>query len=221
MADPASIVVFISGSGSNLQAILDAPAHGHSYRVTLVVSDQASAYGLTRAHAAGIATRIVQRGDYPERAAFDRALIDAVASANPQLVVLAGFMRILGTEFVNRFRGRLVNIHPSLLPRYKGLDTYRRVLEAGEREHGTSVHFVTEQLDGGPIVAQAAVPIAAGDTVASLSAKVQALEYELYPRVIDAFCRGQIALQDNVVTFNGAPVSAPLDRHALAEARAS
>ena len=159
MAD-CNVVVLISGSGSNLQALIDSIVQdGNPARIAAVICNRADAYGLVRAQNAGIPTRVLDHKQFDGREAFDAALIEAIDGFDPQLVVLAGFMRILTGDFVRHYEGRLLNIHPSLLPKYKGLHTHQRALEAGDREHGCSVHFVTEELDGGPLVVQAVVPV--------------------------------------------------------------
>lgn len=203
------VVVMLSGEGTTLQAILDA-SDGRSYRVCGVISDRPRVPGLKRAARAAVPTAVVDFATFAgNRAAFDRALIDAVERFAPGLVVLAGFMRILGPTFVGHYRGRLVNIHPSLLPKYKGLDTYRRVLAAGDAHHGTSVHFVTEELDGGPVIAQAAVAVRPGDDAASLSARVQARERRLYPEVLDWFGRGRVVYRDGAAWLDGRRLDTP------------
>ena len=162
---PCNVVVLISGSGSNLQALIDSVAHdGNPARIAAVISNRADAYGLQRAKQAGIATELLDHKQFDGREAFDAALIQAIDAHQPDLVVLAGFMRILTPGFVQHYAGRLLNIHPSLLPKYKGLHTHQRALEAGDSEHGCSVHFVTEELDGGPLVVQAVLPVMADDT---------------------------------------------------------
>ncbi|WHU44201.1 phosphoribosylglycinamide formyltransferase, partial [Pseudomonas fulva] len=163
---PCNVVVLLSGSGSNLQALIDSSAIPDSaVRIGAVISNRADAYGLQRAAAAGIETAVLDHTEFEGREAFDAALVACIDGFAPDLVVLAGFMRILSGGFVRHYQGRLLNIHPSLLPRYKGLHTHRRALEAGDAEHGCSVHFVTEELDGGPLVVQAVVPVAPDDTV--------------------------------------------------------
>ena len=218
MSDAAGrlpIVVLISGAGSNLQAIAGQARSG-TLRVEIraVISDRPEAAGLAWAAAAGIATVALLPRDYPDRAAFDRALADVVERFEPALVVLAGFMRILGTEFVDRFAGRLVNIHPSLLPKYRGLHTHRRAIAAGEREHGASVHFVTHELDGGPVVLQARVPVRDDDDEASLAARVLAAEHRIYPECLRWFATGRLQWRDGVVLLDGQPLTAPVVRQA-------
>jgi phosphoribosylglycinamide formyltransferase-1 len=200
-----SIVVLISGGGTNLQAILDAIAEGRlPARVSLVVSNRADAGGLDRARTAGVPTAVVDHRNYPDRETFDQALIETIDPAEPDTVALAGFMRILTPTFVAHYRGRLLNIHPSLLPRHRGLHTHARALEQGDQEHGCSVHFVTEELDGGPLVAQAAVPVHANDTEASLSKRVGEREHELYPRVLRWRAEDRLRLTESGAVLDGA-----------------
>lgn len=208
---PMPVVVMVSGSGTNLQAILDASAAGAiPVRVQAVLSDVPGAFGLERARQAGVPAECLPAADFGSREAFDRALGRRLEQLSPGLVVLAGFMRILGAPLVRDWAGRMLNIHPSLLPDYRGLHTHRRVLEAGERRHGTSVHFVTEELDGGPLIAQARLDIVAGDTETSLNRRIQALEHRLYPRVTGWFAAGRLRLGNAGVEFDGAPLSAPV-----------
>ena len=201
------IVVLISGGGSNLQAILDAMAEGRlPAEVSLVVSNRSDAGGLDRARTAGVPTAVVSHHDYPDRESFDQALIETIDPAKPHTVALAGFMRILTPAFVAHYRGRLLNIHPSLLPRHRGLHTHSRALEEGDEEHGCSVHFVTEELDGGPLVAQAAVPVHANDTEASLSKRVGEREHQLYPLVLRWRAEGRLLLTENGAELDGEPL---------------
>ncbi len=185
----ARIVILISGRGSNMAAIL---AAGLPLQVAAVISNLPEAGGLELAAAQGIPTVAVDHRLYPTRAAFDAALAEAIEGYAPQLVVLAGFMRLFTPEFVARFRGRLINIHPSLLPSFPGLHTHRQALAAGVRIHGCTVHFVTEQVDHGPIIAQAAVPVLADDTEALLAARVLRCEHVLYPRVLRWWAEGRL-----------------------------
>lgn len=209
------IVVLISGSGSNLQAILDAVADGHVHaRVAAVLSNRADALGLGRARRAGVDAIVVDHRAYPDRAAFDAALAEAIDAHAPDLVVLAGFMRILTDEFVIRYQGRMLNIHPSLLPAFRGLNTHARALEEGVREHGASVHFVTSQLDGGPVIAQVRVPVEAEDTPQRLAARILAHEHRLYPLVIEWFARGRLQLRNGKVLLDGRELSTPCQLHA-------
>ena len=209
------IVVLVSGTGSNLRAIAARAAEGTlPVEIRAVVSDKPESKGLAWAAAQRIATVALPARDYPDRAAFDRALADTVAGFAPGLVVLAGFMRILGDEFVDRFAGRLVNIHPSLLPKYRGLHTHRRALEAGDREHGASVHFVTRELDGGPVVLQARVPVRDGDDESTLAAKVLAEEHLIYPECIGWFAAGRLRMHDGAAYLDGRRLDTPVVRAA-------
>lgn len=185
------IVILISGRGSNMQAILAARL---PLTVAAVISNEPQAGGLATAQQSGIATRVIEHRAYADRAAFDAALAAAIDACKPDLIVLAGFMRILSDEFVQRYRGRLVNIHPSLLPAFPGLHTHRRALETGIKVHGCTVHFVTPQLDHGPIIAQAAVPVLPDDDEDSLAARVLAQEHRIYPQALRWFCDNRLEL---------------------------
>lgn len=192
---PCNVVVLISGSGSNLQALIDSISHeGNPARIAAVISNRADAYGLTRAQNAGITTAVLDHKQFDGREAFDAALVEAIDAHQPDLVVLAGFMRILSPAFVQHYSGRLLNIHPSLLPKYKGLHTHQRALQAGDREHGCSVHFVTEELDGGPLVVQAVVPVLADDSPESLAQRVHHQEHLIYPLAVRWFAEGRLRL---------------------------
>ena len=205
---PLRIVVLISGSGSNLQAIIDQihqtdiPA-----RIVAVISNKAEAYGLKRAEQAGIPARVLSHRDYASRENYDAALQQLIDSYHPDLIVLAGFMRILTDAFVEHYPGRMLNIHPSLLPKYKGLNTHQRALENGEREHGCSVHYVTPELDGGPVILQARVPVEIDDTPESLARRVHQQEHRIYPQVIEWIARGHLELAGNRVLVDGRPMS--------------
>lgn len=218
MSDAAAklpIVVLVSGTGSNLRAIAERVASGTlPVEIRAVISDRPDAKGLAWAAAQGITTVALPSRDFPDRAAFDRALADAVTRFEPGLVVLAGFMRILGDEFIDRFAGRLVNIHPSLLPKYRGLHTHRRVLEAGDREHGASVHFVTRELDGGPVVLQARVPVRDDDDESTLATRVLAEEHVIYPECIGWFAAGRLRMRDGAAYLDGRRLDAPAVRAA-------
>jgi phosphoribosylglycinamide formyltransferase-1 len=210
-AAPLAVAILISGRGSNMVAIAQAARSGQlPVRVAVVISDQPAAPGLARARELDLPTAVVARRPGVDRATYDQELIARLENFAPRLVVLAGFMRILGPEFVLRFSGRLLNIHPSLLPRHRGLHTHARVLAAGEREHGCSVHFVTEELDGGPVVAQVRVPVFARDTEATLSARVQAQEHRIYPMVIGWFATGRLAWRDNQPWLDGKRLTSPV-----------
>lgn len=207
---PLPLVVLISGEGSNLQAILDACANGTvPASAKAVISSRAEARGLRRAAAANVPLHVILAAENTAREDYDAALTAIIERHMPKLVLLAGFMRILSDEFVRHYRGRLLNIHPALLPEYRGLHTHRRVLEAGEREHGCSVHFVTEELDGGPVIAQAKVPVRAGDMEKSLRTRVLQREHALYPLVVRWFAEGRVSLDGNRVLFDGQPLSGP------------
>ena len=197
------IVVLLSGNGSNLQAIIDAIAAGDiAGEVVGVISNKADAYGLVRASDAGIESVLVEHHQFSCRNDFDEALTQAIDNFQADLIVLAGFMRILGSSFVEKYKGQLVNIHPSLLPKHQGLHTHRRALQAKDKVHGATIHFVTEELDGGPIIAQEKLSIEKNDTELSLSQRVQQLEYKLYPKVIHWFCTGRLELADNSVKLD-------------------
>jgi phosphoribosylglycinamide formyltransferase-1 len=204
------VVVLISGGGSNLQALIDAQA-GAPFSIVAVISNVAEALGLARARDAGIETLSLSHRAFPDRAAFDAALAEAIDRCDPGLVVLAGFMRILTPGLVARYRGRMMNIHPSLLPKFRGLHTHARALEAGEGEHGASVHFVTEELDGGPVIIQARVPVLPGDDPDTLAARVLVQEHRIYPATVRLFAEGRLTLgSDGRAHLDGAPITAPL-----------
>ena len=187
-----SVVILISGRGSNMRSIVEA---GLAANVRAVISNRPDAGGLAYAREHGIATAVVDHTQHPDRAAFDHALAQEIDRHAPDLVVLAGFMRILTPGFVEHYAGRMINIHPSLLPAFTGLHTHRRAIEAGCRIAGVTVHFVTGELDGGPIIAQTAVPVLAGDDEATLAARVLAQEHLLYPRVVRWFLEDRLTLQ--------------------------
>ncbi len=193
-----SVVVLISGRGSNLQALIDA-----RLPVAAVISNAAGAKGLEIARARGIATRVIEHGRFASREAFEAALAAEIAGIKPRLIALAGFMRVLTPGFVQRHRGRLLNIHPSLLPAFPGLDTHARALAAGVKLHGCTVHFVTAELDHGPIVIQAAVSVRPGDSAAVLAARVLEQEHVVYPRAVRWFLEERLALQDGIVIVKG------------------
>jgi len=195
-----NIVILISGRGSNMEAVVRAArSEGWPARVAAVISNRADAGGLAFAQAHGIPTAVVPSKNYPDRASFDAALQHEIDRFAPDLVVLAGFMRILTAPFVAHYEGRMLNIHPSLLPAHPGLDTHRKCLEAGEREHGATVHFVTAELDHGPVVAQARVPVLPGDTEASLAARVLLEEHKLYPYAVRLFIEDRLSIEQGDV----------------------
>jgi phosphoribosylglycinamide formyltransferase-1 len=210
------LAVLISGAGSNMLAIAAACQSGQiNADITAVIADVPTAGGLARAQSLGLRTTLVDRTAFraagkPDRVAFEAALAAAIDASRADLVVLAGFMRVLSADFVARYSGRMLNIHPSLLPLHKGLDTHARALAAADPEHGASVHFVTADLDGGPVLAQSVVPVIAGDSVASLSARVHAGEHIIYPMVIEWFTRGRLQWNAGRPTLDGLPLSAPV-----------
>ncbi len=198
------LVILLSGSGSNLQAFIDACARGElPASIAGVISNNADAMGLQRAKEAGIATAVVDHRPYPDRETFDAALMQAIDGFKPDLVILAGFMRILTAGFVRHYAGRLMNIHPSLLPKYPGLNTHARAIEAGDTHGGATVHFVTEELDGGPPIVQARVPIEANDTPETLAARVLSKEHIIYPLAARWFCEDRLTLKDHKVILDG------------------
>ncbi len=207
-SSPLPLVVLISGSGSNLQAIVDGCANGEiNAEVRAVISNRPDAHGLERAHAAGIPTHLVDHRNFQERRHFEIELKRLIDSYQPKLVVLAGFMRILTAEFVNHYLGRLINIHPSLLPNFQGLNTHQRALDAGLKEHGVSVHFVTPELDGGPVIIRAAVPILATDNPQLLAERVLAQEHIIYPEAIKWYAAGRLCLKESQALLDNQPIT--------------
>ena len=204
MPATCDVVVLLSGTGGNLQAMIDSFKGGdHPVRIRAVISNRADAFGLQRARDAGIDTCVLDHKAYEGREAFDAALIERIDAFQPTLVVLAGFMRILTADFVRHYQGRLLNIHPSLLPRYKGLHTHQRVLEAGDAEHGCSVHFVTEELDGGPLVVQSVISVEPDDSPKTLAQRVHTQEHHIYPLAIRWFAEGRLSLGEEGALFDG------------------
>jgi phosphoribosylglycinamide formyltransferase-1 len=196
------LVILISGRGSNMEAIVRACSdEGWPAQVAAVIANRPDAAGLAFAASHGIATAVVDHRRFPDRDSFDAALAQEIDGFAPDLVVLAGFMRVLTDGFVDRYAGRMLNVHPSLLPSFPGLKTHQQALDAGVRLHGASVHFVTSQLDHGPIVAQAAVPVETGDTPATLAERVLATEHIIYPRAVRWFVEGRLALDGLRVTL--------------------
>jgi phosphoribosylglycinamide formyltransferase-1 len=203
--------ILISGRGTNMQAIAQCAARGAvPIDVRLVLSDQPAAGGLGIAASLGIPTQVLSPRAFPDRPAYDAALVECLQRHGAQLIVLAGFMRILTPAFIAAFAGRILNVHPSLLPRHRGLHTHRRVLEAGDRVHGVSVHFVTEELDGGPVVVQSRIEVRPEDTEASLSARIQQREHSIYPRAVDWFARGRLELRGQRAWLDGRPLDSPV-----------
>ena len=209
MSQTCDVVVLLSGTGSNLQALIDSTRTGDSpVRIAAVISNRADAYGLQRAQQAGIDTAVLDHKAFEGREAFDTALVELIDGYQPQLVVLAGFMRILSAGFVRHYQGRLLNIHPSLLPKYKGLHTHQRALEAGDKEHGCSVHFVTEELDGGPLVVQAVIPVELDDTPETLAQRVHRQEHQIYPLAVHWFAEGRLRLGEHGALLDDQPLAA-------------
>ncbi len=209
---PLPIVVLCSGRGSNLQALIDAANAGVvATEIRAVVSDKPKCFALERARTAGIAAIALRARDYADRAAFDRALFAEVARYEPRLVVLAGYMRVIDAGVVAAWRGRMVNIHPSLLPKYPGLNTHASALAAGDAVHGSSVHYVTAELDGGPVIAQAELPVERGDDADILAARLLPLEHRLLVASVALIAAGAIELgEDDLVRYRGVPLPAPL-----------
>ncbi|MCU7784557.1 phosphoribosylglycinamide formyltransferase [Lelliottia amnigena] len=211
-----NIVVLISGNGSNLQAIIDACKQKQiNGTLRAVFSNKADAFGLERAREAHIPAHALEAAQFASREAFDRELIQEIDAYAPDVVVLAGYMRILSPAFVSHYSGRLLNIHPSLLPKYPGLYTHRQVLENGDEEHGTSVHFVTDELDGGPVILQAKVPVFDGDNEDDITDRVQAQEHAIYPLVVSWFVDGRLEMREHAAWLDG--VKLPPQGHASEE----
>jgi len=208
---PLRLAILISGRGSNLSAVARACADGRiNARPALVVADRADAGGLAIARGLGIETAAVERCAFADREAFEHAMDESLLNAGVSLIVLAGFMRILSPEFTSQHAGRMLNIHPSLLPKYRGLHTHRRVLEAGDAEHGASVHFVTAELDGGPVVLQSRLPVRPGETEIALAARVLETEHVIYPKVIGWLADGRLQWRDGRPWLEGKPLDTPL-----------
>lgn len=209
MSATCNVVVLLSGTGGNLQAMIDSFKDGSTpVRIRAVISNRDDAFGLQRARDAGIEACVLDHKAYEGREAFDAALIELIDTFDPQLVVLAGFMRILSGGFVRHYQGRLLNIHPSLLPLYKGLHTHQRALDAGDKEHGCSVHFVTEELDGGPLVVQAVISVQLQDSPATLAQRVHLQEHRIYPLAIRWFAEGRLRLGQHGALLDGQPLPA-------------
>ncbi|HHJ35526.1 MAG TPA: phosphoribosylglycinamide formyltransferase [Gammaproteobacteria bacterium] len=211
MVKKASLVILISGSGSNLQAIIDAVENDQlNAEIKTVISNQVSAKGLDRASKANITTHVIDHRSYHSRENFDHAMIQAIDMANPDLVILAGFMRILSRTFIEHYKDRLINIHPSLLPRYKGLNTHQLVLDNGDKVHGASVHYVGLELDSGPVVIQAEIPVLDSDTAQTLASRVLIEEHKIYPIAIKMHIDGRIRLEDGQLLLDDNPLTVPL-----------
>jgi len=216
------VSVLVSGSGSNLQALIDARRAGLlDIEINHVISNVAQARALERAEQAGIPTSVLEHGRFADREEFDRALAVLIASRRPDLVVLAGFMRIIGPQVLQPFQGKMINLHPSLLPKYRGTGTYRRAIEAGDREHGASIHFVTEELDGGPVVSQVVIPILDGDDPDSLAARLGPEEHRLVVATVRFLAQHRVECADGAVRVDGSNLGAPLRLDEDGELRAS
>jgi phosphoribosylglycinamide formyltransferase-1 len=207
--------VLISGTGSNLQALIHAiAAKSLDLEIVRVISNRAEAPGIRHATLAGIPVSVIKHGEFPDRPAHDAAVAEVLDQSHAELIVLAGYMRILGEEFTRRFEGRMINLHPSLLPLYRGLDTYNRVLQAGDGETGASIHFVTTGLDSGPVVTQIRIPVLPGDDADALKARLGPLEHKLLTATAGLFCKREITCQGNAVLFRGQKLMRPLQLHA-------
>jgi phosphoribosylglycinamide formyltransferase-1 len=207
---PCGVVALISGRGSNLQAILDAAVKGElAAEIRAVISNRPDVAGLERARRTGVPAFTVDHKNFANRTDFETALTACIDRFSPDLLVLAGFMRILQPDFITHYQGKMLNIHPSLLPKYRGLHTHERVVAAGEREHGASVHFVTPDLDAGPVIVQARVPVFADDDPGKLANRVLAQEHRIYPLAVRWFAEKRIALAGDCVLFDGQPLAKP------------
>ena len=209
--EKVSAAVLISGSGTNLQSFIDKVASGSlDLELAVVLSNKPAAAGLERARQAGIPVECVKHGDYPDRESFDAALVDTLDRYAPDLIVLAGFMRILTPVFIDHFAGRIFNIHPSLLPKYPGLDTHQRAIDAGDEWAGSTVHFATEELDGGPPIIQGRVPVLPDDTADTLAARVLAVEHRIYPQAAALFAAGRLRYKDGGAWLDGERLDQPI-----------
>lgn len=207
MSTPYRIVVLLSGSGTTLQSIIDSDVPAN---ISAVISNRPNVMGLDRAKDAGIETHLLDHTEYESREAFDAVLQEKIDKYQPDLVVLAGFMRILSEEFVNHYSGRIINIHPSLLPKYKGMHTHQRAMDAEETHHGSSVHFVNTELDGGPVLLQARLPILASDTVESLELRIKTKEHIIYPTAIAWLAEGRIKLNGGEIYMDSKKITNPV-----------
>jgi len=211
MAAALNVTVLVSGSGSNLQALIDARQSGRlNIEIGHVISNVATAMGLQRAERAGIPTSVLEHASFADRDAFDRALSLLVGAGEPDLVVLAGFMRIIGPAMLTPYHGRMINLHPSLLPLYRGTNTYQRALDAGDSEHGASIHFVTSELDGGPVISQVVIPIMPDDDAASLAERLAPMEHRLVVATVELFAAHRVKNSDGQVSIDGRDLDRPL-----------
>lgn len=209
------VSVLISGNGSNLQALIDARNCGQlEIDIVRVISNRADAKGLQRARDAGISCSVLEHQAYTDRNDFDRALAQLIAASEPEWVILAGFMRIIGKNVLDHFAGRMINLHPSLLPLYRGTDTYQRALDAGDKQHGASIHFVTEDLDGGPVISQLRIPILSSDDKTSLAARLAPMEHRLLVSTTEFLSRHVVECRDAAVYVDGNPLAQPLQLQA-------
>lgn len=211
MSTRCKTAILISGSGTNLQAFIDAVKGDQSnLELTVVFSNNPEAYGLERAEQAGIPTACIQQNDYPDGESFDRAVMHELDRWRPELLILAGFMRILTPAFVSHYRGKILNIHPALLPSYPGLNTHQRVLDAGDEWHGSTVHFVTRELDGGPRILQGRLKVDAGESASELAKRVQTIEHQIYPEAAGWVASGRVTFADGKTHINGKPTEEPV-----------
>ena len=205
--------ILVSGSGTNLQAFIDAVAAGSlDLDLCVVFSNNPNAFGLERAENAGIPTACIRHGDFPDRESFDRAVITELDRWNPELLILAGFMRILSPTFVSHYEGKVLNIHPALLPKYPGLNTHQRVLDAGDEWHGSTVHFVTEELDGGPRILQGRLPVDPQESADELQHRVQAIEHKIYPEAAGLVGSGRVVFRNGRAWIDGELADEPILR---------
>ncbi len=205
------LAILVSGSGTNLQSFIDQAADGRlDVDIATVVANRPDAHGLTRAKDAGIETRCIQHGDYEDRESFDRAIANALDPFAPDLIILAGFMRILSPWFVSHYEGKVLNIHPALLPLHPGLDTHARVLEAGDIHHGSTVHFVTDELDAGPRILAGRIVSDPTDSVDELKARVQAVEHQIYPQAAQLFAQGRVTFDNGDAYLDGKLLTEPI-----------
>ncbi len=207
----ASLVVLISGTGSNLQAIIKAiNEQTINAEIKAVICNKISAKGLEHAERENITTHVIEHNRYPSREDFDQAMIEVIQPLKPDLVILAGFMRILSKHFIKQFKDRLINIHPSLLPKYKGLHTHRQALENNDENHGASVHYVSDELDGGPVVIQVVVPVLENDNIDTLAQRVLKEEHKIYPAAIKLHCENKITFNKNQILVDGKAIPTPM-----------
>jgi len=213
MAECCKTAILISGSGTNLQSFIDrVTASELALDLCVVFSNRPDAYGLVRAKKAGISTACIEHGNYPDRESFDHAVIEELDRRQPELLILAGFMRILSPDFVKHYEGRILNIHPALLPKYPGLDTHQRVLDAGDEWHGSTVHFVTEELDGGPRILQGRLPVYPSESADTLQHRVQAVEHQIYPEAAGLVGSGRVQFRDGQTWIDGKIADEPIVR---------